>query len=579
MKKLTIMTMTVCLCASTALFAASGSWNLADAGDWETGANWVGNNIADGAGSVAYFTNIANGTINADTRTIGEIHTDAAAGFWLADGPITLDNGASTPVIESATAFVPIHLNCALAGSSGYNKTGAGWILQYNTTISGDINVNAGVLGLMWADAIKNADVKVNNGGTLYISDGIVANGKSVTVNTGGVLSPYIYTPTTAGLNAPLTCNDPYDGGNNNAVDVKDGTLNLNSNITLSANTMLDTSHNNAILNINGVISGNNNLILRGVNSSGTFNINTQAVYNGVTTFRTWNGTAGNPKLELNVNQAIPVGTEANRLEFIIDWGANSTLTLDMNATTQKVNHLFMGTGSQAGQSVEITGNDSSLFIITNKFTDSNGANDLSLRLTSGKLLVEADAAYTWIHKPIYVTNATMILNAPWYGSASTLVDVQSGGIVGGDDGGNQTYGALTIRNGGKVSPGDDEIGTLAAAGNVIMEAGSEYDWEYDASSADKIAANGTLTLPTADNSITVNVSRLADVSTTFILISSTGITGGGTDGVGAFVAEDPNDKVTGFTKDGNNINISVIPEPGAIGMLCLLGIAFLRRK
>ncbi len=75
MKKFTIIMMTVCLCASTALFATDGSWNVAAGGNWATAGNWVGSTIADGAGNIAYFTNIANRNITADTRTIGEIRT------------------------------------------------------------------------------------------------------------------------------------------------------------------------------------------------------------------------------------------------------------------------------------------------------------------------------------------------------------------------------------------------------------------------------------------------------------------------------------------------------------------------
>ena len=566
MNKIITMTVSLCLCASTALFAADGTWNVAGVGNWATAGNWVGNTIADGAGNVAYITNILNSTITADTRTIGEIRTDTPYSWWITGGLITLNNSGSTPVIETSGGLV---INSALAGSSGFDKTGAGKLELYDTTISGDINLNAGSISLETHNAIKNADVKINNGTTLYINDTHGAPyryANSVTVNSG-VIKPV---KGTTALEASLTCNDPYDGGNNNVVEVGNATLYLTP-VILSAAALFDVTHDNANLIFYAAISGDNNLILRGNNSSGTFHINAPAVHNGDTIFRTY---GGNPRLELNVNQAIPVGSVGNRLEFYIDNGASSSLTLDMNDTDQEVEYLYLGLGSQAGQFVEITGGESSLFIVTTRFTDGNAANDLSLRLTGGKLLVEADANYTWINKPIYVADATMILNALWFGNSATVVDVEDDGIVGG-----LYYGALTIRNGGKVSPGDDDIGTLATGGNVIMEAGSEYDWEYDDTSADIISSSGTLTLPTADNSVTVNVSRLAEVGTTFTLISSTGITGGGSDGVGALVAIDPNDKVTEFTKDGNNINITVTPEPGMFIGLVLVGLAFLRKR
>jgi len=269
MKKITIMMMTICLCASTAIFATDGTWNNVAGGDWEVAGNWVGNTIADGASATATF-NTDTGNVNVDVnRTNGVISKSAAADLWLSAGPLVLDGG--TPVIDVTVGAT--YMNCALAGSSGYNKTGAGWLLQYNTTISGDINVNAGVLGLMWDDAIMNADVKVNS--SLLINNGVVANGKSVTVNNGGVIQPYLGT---AGLNAPLTCNHP-DAGNTFAVQcpAANDVISLNSNITLTANTVMAVDANAGTININAPISGNYQLRLLGrsvTESIGVFNIN-----------------------------------------------------------------------------------------------------------------------------------------------------------------------------------------------------------------------------------------------------------------------------------------------------------------
>ena len=54
---------------------ADGSWNVDADGDWAVPANWLGNVIADGAGSTAYFTNDTTTmrTITFTTRTNGNL--------------------------------------------------------------------------------------------------------------------------------------------------------------------------------------------------------------------------------------------------------------------------------------------------------------------------------------------------------------------------------------------------------------------------------------------------------------------------------------------------------------------------
>ncbi len=152
--------------------------------------------------------------------------------------------------------------------------------------------------------------------------------------------------------------------------------------------------------------------------------------------------------------------------------------------------------------------------------------------------------------------------------SASSLLTVQDGTKVFGTG----TLGNSTILAGGTIAPGNS-IGILNT-GNLTMNAGSLYDWEIDGSSADTITASGTLTLPSGVDSITVNVDRVTlPINGVYTLISSTGLSGGDET---AFYSDD---NQVEFQLNGNDIEIGLTPEPGIIGLLIILGVAFLRRK
>ena len=578
MKKFTILMMTVCLCASTALFAASGSWNMAGGGDWNVAGNWVGSTIADGAGSVAYFTNIANSTISVGTRTIGEIRTDNGAEWWLSNGPLTLDNSGSAPIVDVTAGT--IIMNCALAGSSGFDKTGAGWLKLYNSTISGDINLNGGFLGLMWSDSIMNADVKVNNGTYLCVNDGVTANGKSVTVNNGGLLTPVNFSalgsPATASLNAPLTCN--YPEANTFAVGLvyDNAVLSLNSNITLAANTGFSSDGNGCILNINAPISGTGYLKLMGrpaTDKLGTFNINAPCTYDGWTYLEAW---GANPRIELGVNQAFPIGGFDTELRLQIDnSSADTSVTLDMNDYTQKVSRLvIILSGAQTGHSAEIAGSAAGVIEVTNVLWTTSVAGT-TFSLTGGKIICNGPSLN--LGMPLTIANATFLNNGSWGGSSSASFILQSGGKIGGTgflgwDGGDSAN--LVIPSGATITPGQS-IGTVGCW-NLEMLNGSEYDWEVGNTTADLVDVRGGLDI--SAGGITVNVIDAGSPNGTLTLFTTVdGITGDpATD-----ITMNYGTGVAGSAAylSGNNVVADIIPEPATLGLLSLLALAFLRRK
>ena len=194
-------------------------------------------------------------------------------------------------------------------------------------------------------------------------------------------------------------------------------------------------------------------------------------------------------------------------------------------------------------------------------------------KLGSGNLVLSAANEYTG---PTIVSNGALIVNGTLASSGITLV---SGTAIGGSG----TIPGMTIPSGAKVSPGNS-IDTLNTSGNLTMAAGSEYDWEVGDTSADEadlVNVGGTLDLGTVDNAITVNVIKVSGVtqpSDTMTLYTTTGVSGNA-DSIamiytGAISGPDHP------TISGNDIVVTgLTPEPGTIGLLAILGLAFLRRK
>ena len=89
------------------------------------------------------------------------------------------------------------------------------------------------------------------------------------------------------------------------------------------------------------------------------------------------------------------------------------------------------------------------------------------------------------------------------------------------------------------------------------------------------IDVNVTLTLPLNADQIEVIISGNPPANTTKTLISANAISGN----ADAFYADDTGGNSVSFRKNGTDIEIVVAPEPGIIGLLSLLGIAFLRRR
>ncbi len=108
----------------TAAHAASGTWVATASGNWSDGANWVGGNIADGAGSICFGPSLApNGAVRTITveapRTIGgfSMNCNGALRTYVITGSTLTLAGFSPPEIFSLNG--PTVVSTVLDGTAG----------------------------------------------------------------------------------------------------------------------------------------------------------------------------------------------------------------------------------------------------------------------------------------------------------------------------------------------------------------------------------------------------------------------------------------------------------------------------
>jgi autotransporter-associated beta strand protein len=184
--------------------ALGATWNNPVSGDFDVAGNWTGG-VPNGASAIADFSTLdLNGDVSVTLDTakiLGQLRFGdtnlASAGSWelrtnvTTPIPIiTLDNGASKPVIHvgplTPTAFDDAFIGHSLAGTNGFEKTGAGIAtLGPGTahTITGGINVNQGTLRAL--SVLPGNVVTIANGATLQTNVNFDGGGAGLAVPSG----------------------------------------------------------------------------------------------------------------------------------------------------------------------------------------------------------------------------------------------------------------------------------------------------------------------------------------------------------------------------------------------------------
>lgn len=618
---LTIMILTVSLCATSALFALDGHWINTQIypptiNDWSTPGMWAGGTVADGSGFTAYFTNgidsVGIGAIKGISMGAGPSIShivaaldvnDYSAYYALVAGTLTL---VGTPTIDVADTNNLGGLvlgfpgfGGSLAGSAGFTKTGSGKLfVDQPNSISGTINANGGWVYLRDPDAAQNADVVVSNSAILIIEGRTGTNNvKSITVNDGGIVQLAV---TGAILSTSINVKS---GGI--LTPVLNETVASGSNITVESGGSVYCGDN-----INFTIDNDITFVGNGTQGGGIeiWNNVAHGTYNGTMTL------SGNGRVfchgavdSMTFNGPF-VGTAGGSLE-IIGQGASDIHTKLFNMNAKNTHNGPTSLRTFASESTyEINTDDcfpsdqALLYLIHNWGTTYCNLyvdmNDYKQQVSSLDFNCGAGGDYIQL-----LGNAgskvSVAGNVNQSGGTAevTTCELEVGGVltvngtmIGMDNvtllpgaavSGIGTIDALTVPAGAALAPGSS-IGTLNT-GNLTLEKGCIYNWEVSSNEvADLISISGNLLLPgmpAGANSVTVNVNNVGDIlpTDTNVLFTLTG----GAGPLGTIylnysgLAGPENPEVV-----GSDVFVTgITPEPSTLGLLAILGLAFSRRK
>jgi autotransporter-associated beta strand protein len=493
LRQATLLGLAVCI---TQAHAASGSWTTAASGDWSTGP-WTGG-VPNGAGETATFSHDWTGqTITVDgTFVVGSIlATDTAnnGGLLLSGGTLTLDNGVNKPVIQTSAGFTepggsspfnnPLRITSVLAGSNGFEKTGAGYLsLEAENTFTGNVKLTGTSAGSFLR---------------LINDNNLGATGNDIEVALSG---------SATGLYASTGISP---------------TLNANRNIiTSGSGAFWVKNKGTSNLTIEGVISGSAQLRK---NDSGTLTLTGANTFTGGTL--------------LDGGTLVLSGGD-NRLASDRAVTFNSASTLDLTNTSQTVTGLGL---LQNGVTNTISGNGGTLIhnatgdytvntTVTGTSLDMSGLSNYTFNRTGGSYQLNANGAnvVNTIHLAKAGTNTINVTNARFGGGSNNAgqnvliglgqnnnINASAEFVIGYFQGsGNVSFQngltnpALTVRGAGGVGAtplmtvGSTNSGNQSSTGILNLTGGSldviatELNVARHFANAGGTSATGTITMP-----------------------------------------------------------------------------------
>lgn len=518
------------------------------------------------AAGTSTVTLAASNTITAATLAIGDIAASNHGGTGtLRVGAASILNVANINVGTSGRSNGTLDFNAPSSTVTIRNTDGAspvtawniGKALTFNTTTwTGAVNFSNGTLdALVTTMNIGAADAGTSTGRAGITNGSFVMAGGSLTVGTLN-LGQYL-----SGAGATLAANQTFAGNGTFTLNSASGTVNATT-INLATNT-------GAVTN-----TGTTRLV------SGTFNL-TNGTLNATTVQQGPQGGAATATVAFNW----ATGTIGNRPGTDLTWSG-----VPITLTTSGA-HTFAISGSNTATL------DSTSII--------SGVGFGITKAGSGTLTLTSASTYTGATN---VDAGKLVVGVNGVGSlGSTSVLVNNTGTLGGS---GTIAGPITVNSGGAISPGNS-VGTLTT-GAETWNGGGSYIWEITSTSGtagtdwDLIQMGGnTLTITaTSGNKFTIvhgsgsvalgaawhTIAEAGDV-----FFGATPLTPAGGGGAVVTAGFDPSafelpvgwsiqaidigTDGAGGAGQGYAIQVSAVPEPGAIGVLALAGIGLLSRR
>ena len=597
---ITVNTDTTVSQANTLTFKVGGSTVDVAAGKTLT---WTGQSWTTAAAQI--ITKSGSGTWN-----IGAQGNALAAGssFTLSAGEVIVSGSNSFGGANAA-----LNINGGKITSSGSTRTFA----NSAVTIGGDFG-NSGSGAAVWTGtvALGGATRTINNtttGGSRSYT-GVIsgATGSGLTFSGAGTGQTYIgntantFSGPVAITGGEVIFNDNGALGATTSITLDGGRLTIGTTSSASAitaatiastrnifvgstaGTSISIGGSTGVTTYNGVIAdkvGSTGLLAK--QGAGALVLGGVSTYTGATTIN--NGTV---KLDLG-NDRLPTGTVVS-----IGQASSSNLgTLNLNGRNQQIAGLVSTTGTNATatkNTVTSTAEATLDINVAAGATSSYGAGTAanSGAITGAISLKKSGLGTQTLGDTNTYTGATtidagkLVIN----GSISTsTTTVNSAGTLAGSG----TVGAVTVKNGGFIAPGNSP-GTLNT-GNITLEAGSSLGIEIDGATVgtqyDRLNVTGSVSLAGL-LSMTMGGSYAPANGTLFFILANDGtdaITGtfsnasvnGGTYTFGSQqfqISYAGNTGTSSFT-GGNDIVLQAVPEPASLLLGAVAILTLLRRR
>ncbi len=546
----------------TVRLAGSAVWISTDDGElWSDSTNWDGGLIAGGSGATADFSlrdlTADTSVILDSSRTLGRLVFGDAdystpAGWTISDGGVsgrtialagTIQvDAASTQAGDTtdvpAAAAYPHHLAVALAGSSGFTKTGIGTLeLNRPNSITGTLTIGKGIVQVGPGGTLSPSSVTISTSQQLRVAGGAFTTAGNVSwtsgtgtgvIVSGGTASFQNIVPSntrnsffkvTGGTVTGKDMNFPrsgdsegqtsgtgvlVSGGTATFANIGLGTSDSWGGMTVSGGklTVTDTLHNGyqSTASRGGVIylSGGE-LAVTGATNGLVMSRNRGTNTNNVSKLLITGGTASLAKLTLGYDSAVTAGSATVSVtNGELSLGAGGIVKNGTNGLASTIT-LNSGTlGALANWSTThplvLAGTSSNTFLRAGN--PAGSAFDFTLggvlsgtggfaKTGGGTLTLSAANTFTGA---VTVSAGTLHLNGSLASGGSLAV--ASGGTLTGT---GATAKPLTLLSGGTVSPGGASAGTLSATGGARWSAGGRLAFNLG-SAGDRLAITGALT-------------------------------------------------------------------------------------
>jgi autotransporter-associated beta strand protein len=595
---------TIQLYASSAYGGFGVSLNSAG---WSTGswANRYSNSrvyLEADSNSGQWYVNSAAGNEGFGANVAGSTYKD-----YVLKVKITSENTVTVREISDSTTYTKY--DRTLNGTVGTNISGYAVFLNDDFNGSGNANIywkpttqveNTGAVEFGGDNASRTIAGRVSDGLAANSTSTVSAN-KLYKIGSGTVV---------------LSANNTYSGG----TQVESGTLSVSNDTNLgTAPGTVSPSHivmynlaalmaldsfslnsnrgiSNALnalcwigvasgktLTYDGVIAGANTGFIK--NESGTFKLGGESTFTG-------NIYVDNGIIEISLSSGDPL--DASTIYLGKETTSDGDTTLKLSGSGVSLDNAIAVRTAGHARKIESSNTSNTNTLLGNVSLDT----DATTTVSTGGALAFSGATIDLKNRTLTVDGAgNTILSAKLTNSTGSgkLTKNGTGTLTIGNrnndysgattvnagtlNGSGKVSGAMTLNSGASVAPGSS-IGNLLT-GDLTMNAGSSYAWEFNATTSDWIGASVLALAGGATHSVTVNVSRTEFVTypVTRTLFTYSSFTTTQTNALWLDLSDVAGDNLQPptITVANNTIMVTLVPEPACL--LALAGVLLALRR